>query len=132
MTRAHGNKGRLLSVAHRAALKVPRPHSAEHCVALRKHGHARPLQSPTYRSWGNMIQRCYNPKNVNYPRYGGRLPYPVTVCDAWRESFKAFLAYIGERPEGMTLDRIDPMGNYEPDNCRWATPKEQRANQRAA
>lgn len=73
-----------------------------------------------------MRERCYNPKHIAYHRYGGR---GITVCDRWRNSFEAFLADMGARPEGRTLDRVNNNGNYEPSNCRWATPKEQRANQ---
>lgn len=73
-----------------------------------------------------MLHRCRNPKADNHSYYGGR---GVTVCERWR-SFGSFLADMGERPEGKTLDRIDPYGNYEPGNCRWATAREQRINQR--
>jgi hypothetical protein len=73
-----------------------------------------------------MLQRCTNPKASNFADYGGR---GVTVCERWR-LFDDFLADVGCRPEGTTLDRIDPNGNYEPGNVRWATPAEQRANQR--
>lgn len=90
------------------------------------HGHTRNGKSATYRSWLNMIQRCTNPLHNRWHRYGGR---GITVCDRWRDSFPAFLADMGERPEGKTLDRINNDGSYEPGNCRWATPKEQRANQ---
>lgn len=72
-----------------------------------------------------MRDRCNYPTNGNYEWYGGR---GISVCDRWAE-FSEFLADMGERPEGKTLDRIDPDGNYEPNNCRWATPKEQRNNQ---
>jgi hypothetical protein len=73
-----------------------------------------------------MKARCLNPKHARYPKYGGQ---GVTVCERWLE-FPAFLSDMGERPKGYTLDRKDPYGNYEPINCRWATPKEQRRNQR--
>jgi len=93
-----------------------------------RHGH---YGSPTYVSWKKMKQRCSDPNDVGHPRYGGR---GITVCERWLgpDGFVNFLADMGERPEGKTLDRIDPDGNYEPGNCRWATPKEQRANRSRA
>lgn len=91
------------------------------------HGSARAgTRSATYISWSSMIQRTTNPRNPAWPDYGGR---GITVCDRWR-SFEAFLEDMGERPAGLTLDRIDVNGDYEPGNCRWATWTEQRLNQR--
>lgn len=72
-----------------------------------------------------MRARCHNPKDRAYPGYGGR---GIVVCDRWRWSFLAFLADMGERPSGTTLDRIDGSGNYEPGNCRWASVAEQTEN----
>lgn len=80
---------------------------------------------PMYQGWQQMILRCHDPKNSIYPRYGAR---GITVCQRWRDDFQNFLADMGERPEGMTLDRIDPHGSYEPGNCRWADSKTQRRN----
>jgi hypothetical protein len=90
------------------------------------HGHA---NTPTYNSWRAMKTRCSNPEHDKWLEYGGR---GIRVCARWKRSFSAFLFDMGERPDGATLDRIDPDGNYKPGNCRWATPWEQRANQRSA
>lgn len=80
--------------------------------------------TPTYSTWLAMRDRCLNPKAKAFPHYGGK---GVTICDRWRESFEAFLEDMGERPKSKTLDREDASGNYEPQNCKWATSKEQTA-----
>ncbi len=79
----------------------------------RKHGMSR---EPMYYAWQTMKQRCHNPRNNRFEDYGAR---GVTVCDRWREDFTAFLADMGERPEGTALKRRETDGNYEPKNCRW-------------
>jgi hypothetical protein len=148
-------KGRPLSDEHRAALKCPEGCTCDkhtlrntgqfqsgsagftghHTEATKarlatfageqasayKHGWA---GTPTYWSWNSMRSRCRDPKNASYPYYGGR---GITVCERWAE-FENFLADMGARPGGMTLDRINGDGNYEPGNVRWATKAQQSEN----
>lgn len=84
--------------------------------------------SRTYNSYRNMLERCYNKNRKEYHNYGGR---GITVCARWRKSFENFLADMGERPIDKSLDRW-PNNNagYKPNNCRWATKKEQSINSR--
>lgn len=98
-------------------------------AAITSHGHATTkAHTRTYTSWRSMRSRCLDKGSHSYPEYGGR---GISICQRW-ESFAAFLEDMGERPAGMSIDRIDVNGNYEPSNCRWATASLQSANTRRA
>lgn len=127
------------SIAYGSMLRAG---TANHCGCLTgariaakntKHGHAsrNGSLSPEYKAWAAMVRRCTNPKQKNFPYYGGR---GITVCDRWRESFAAFLADVGPQPADggpWSLDRYpDVDGNYAPGNVRWATRLSQANNKR--
>lgn len=96
-------------------------------AARTTHGHTNGgIHTPTYKTWSMMLSRCNNPKATGYHNYGGR---GIRVCKRWHK-FENFLADMGPRPPGMTIDRKNVNGHYTKRNCRWATARQQSANKR--
>lgn len=98
------------------------------CRRLRPDYHGK-RNTREWSAWNSMIRRCTNPTNKVYEYYGAR---GITVCERWLSSFPCFLEDMGPCPSGLTLDRIDCDGNYEPGNCRWATRQTQSRNRRTS
>lgn len=134
--RGYGNHIHWLCLCNCGNLRIAiagdlRSGNAISCGCARiKHGHAigqYPGQnSPTYRTWLHMLDRCSNSRHSKWKYYGGR---GIVVCERWH-SFENFLADMGLRSVGLSLDRINNDGNYEPNNCRWSTRSEQMRNSR--
>lgn len=89
-----------------------------------KHGH---FGNRTYAAWSGAIERCYNKKGKNYKDWGGR---GIFMCDEWRNDYRNFLRDMGEKPQGLSLGRIDNDGPYSKENCEWQTQKQQHRNRR--
>ncbi len=98
----------------------------DHDAIARKTKHGM-TSSREYRRWAGIKQRCNNPNDLGYKNYGGR---GIRMCDRWNDSFENFLEDMGEAPPGMSIDRIDNDGDYDPSNCQWATPATQHRNRR--
>jgi hypothetical protein len=109
--------------AGRTCHGVERRFAKNHNSGTSTHGQS---GTPQYQAWFGMINRCSNPDCAAYPRYGGR---GIVVCDRWLK-YENFFFDMGPRPEGKSLERKNNDGNYEPDNCKWATAQEQSENKR--
>lgn len=102
----------------------PKSKQCQPCAAKKANTTHGMASSQIYQIWFNVLRRCNDPRRSEFYLYGGR---GIRVCKRW-EKFENFLADMGERPEGMSLDRKDNDGDYKPSNCRWATAEEQARN----
>lgn len=101
--------------------------SCKGCVSRRRMTTHGQTGTKLHKIWRSMISRCENPKSPSYKYYGAK---GIAVCSSWRKSFEAFATDMHGFRLGLSIDRIDSSGNYEPGNCRWATPTEQARNQK--
>jgi len=124
-----------ISIIHGSDLKLGKSTKCKGClikyIAKKRTTHgcsSKTTRTAEYRTWSSMLSRCNNLNNKRYYDYGGR---GIKVCKEWSNSFETFLKDVGIKPfKNSSLDRINNNGNYEPDNIRWATPKQQANNRR--
>lgn len=114
--------------SHILQRKATRSCGCLHIERMLTHGHtSRGKIHPEYNVWKTMRQRCSNPNRNSYPNYGGR---GIQVCARWDTSFGNFIADMGPRPKGYTIERIDNDDDYKPTNCKWIPLTEQWKNRR--
>jgi hypothetical protein len=118
---------RCAEMGRRTAAANSRAGASKGAAARTTHGHSGRRRTATYATWEAIKSRCHTPSHSSFAEYGGR---GIAVCERWRESFESFLADMGTRPPGLTIDRIDGARGYEPGNCRWASYAEQNRNLR--
>ena len=125
--RAKNSEAKASDIAHTLGVSKQRVSQILQTVGLPTRI-ASKVSRPEYLCWWNMVDRCVNPENQVFEYYGGR---GIAVCSRWRYSFYKFFTDMGERPSVKhSIDRINNNGNYEPENCRWATKSQQSSNQR--